>query len=197
MNIGCLFGSFDPPHAGHLAIARHMLKSASLDQVWLVVTPQNPFKQDRKLSPEQHRLAMTRLALQGEPGLAASGFELDLPKPNYTSDTLAFMRQRWPQHTFALIIGSDNLAGLHTWKDPASILDHHRVLVYPRPGLEEHLAQADLLYHPSVTVVRDAPLMDTSSTGVRVRLRNWKPVEDVVHRDVLQYIRQNGLYVTT
>ena len=78
---------------------------------------QNPFKQDRKLSPEQHRLAMTRIAVLGEPGLVASGFELDLPKPNYTTDTLAFMRQRWPQHTFSLIVGSDNLASLHTWKD--------------------------------------------------------------------------------
>ena len=168
MNIGCLFGSFDPPHAGHLTIARDMLVAAKLDQVWLVVTPQNPFKQDRKLSPEQHRLAMTRLAVQGSPRLVASGFELDLPKPNYTSDTLAFMRQRWPQHTFALIIGSDNLATLHTWKEPDSILDHHKVLVYPRPGLEEHLAQADLLYHPAVNVVRDAPLMDHSLSLIHI-----------------------------
>lgn len=194
MNIGCLFGSFDPPHAGHVAIAKHMLAAAKLEQVWLVVTPQNPFKQDRKLSPEQHRLAMTRIAVQGSPGLVTSGFELDLPKPNYTADTLAFMRQRWPQHAFSLIIGSDNLATLHTWKNPDTILDNHRVLVYPRPGLEEHLAMADLLYHPSVTLVRDAPLMDTSSTGIRVRLRNWKPVDGLVHPEVLLYIRQNGLY---
>lgn len=194
MNIGCLFGSFDPPHAGHLAIARHMLKAGKLDQVWLVVTPQNPFKQDRALSPETHRLAMTRLAVQGETNIVASGFEIDLPKPNYTADTLAFMRQRWPQHVFSLIIGSDNLAGLHTWKDPHSILDNHRVLVYPRPGLEEHMALADLLYHPAVTMVQDAPLMDISSTGIRVRLRGWKPVDGLVHPNVVQYARQNGLY---
>ena len=194
MNIGCLFGSFDPPHAGHLAIARHMLTAGKLDQVWLVVTPQNPFKQDRKLSPEQHRLAMTRLAVQGETNIVASGVELDLPKPSYTTDTLAFMRKRWPQHHFTLIIGSDNLAGLHTWKDPQSILDHHAVLVYPRPGLEEHLAHADLHYHPAVRLVQDAPLMDTSSTSVRVRLRNWKPVDGLVDPKVLAYIRQNGLY---
>lgn len=194
MNIGCLFGSFDPPHVGHLAIARHMLAAGELDEVWLVVTPQNPFKQDRKLSPEQQRLAMTRLAVQGENNIVASGVELDLPKPNYTSDTLAFMRRRWPQHAFTLIIGSDNLASLHTWKDPQAILDHHKVLVYPRPGLEEHLAHADLLYHPAVRLVQDAPLMDTSSTSVRVRLRNWKTVDDLVSPSVLTYIRQNGLY---
>jgi nicotinate-nucleotide adenylyltransferase len=194
MNIGCLFGSFDPPHMGHVAIAEHMLKVASLDQVWLVVTPQNPFKQDRQLSPEQHRLAMTRIAVQGRPGLVASGFELDLPKPNYTSDTLAFMRQRWPQHRFSLIIGSDNLASLHEWKAPREILDHHAVLVYPRPGLEEHLAKADLVYHPSVTLVSDAPLLDTSSTGIRVRLRNWRSVDGLVDAAVQQYARQHGLY---
>ena len=194
MNIGCLFGSFDPPHAGHLAIARHMLKAAKLDQVWLVVTPQNPFKQDRVLSPEHQRLAMARLAVQGEAGIVASGFELDLPKPNYTADTLAFMRERWPHHDFSLIIGSDNLAGLHTWKEPHTILDNHRVLVYPRPGIEGHMAVSDLLYHPSVTLVNDAPLMDISSTGVRVRLRNWKPVEGLIHTDVGLYIRQNSLY---
>jgi nicotinate-nucleotide adenylyltransferase len=194
MKVGCLFGSFDPPHAGHITIAEHMLKAAELEQVWLVVTPQNPFKQDRQLSPENHRYAMTRLAVEGHPGLVASGFELDLPKPNYTSETLEFMRKRWPHHEFALIIGSDNLAGLHTWKDPRSILDNHRVLVYPRPGLEEHLSKADLLYHPSVTLVRNAPLMDVSSTGLRVRLRNWKPMEDLVDPRVVAYVRQHGLY---
>lgn len=194
MNIGCLFGSFDPPHRGHVAIAEHMLKAAALDEVWLVVTPQNPFKQDRELSPERHRLAMTRIAVQGRPGLVASGFELDLPKPNYTSDTLAFMRQRWPQHRFSLIIGSDNLAGLHEWRDPQGILAHHAVLVYPRPGLQEHLAKAGLLHHPSVTMVRDAPMLDISSTAVRKRMRSWQPVDGLVDPGVQQYARQHGLY---
>ncbi len=194
MTIGCLFGSFDPPHLGHVAIAEHMLKAAGLDQVWLVVTPQNPFKQDRKLSPDQHRLAMTRLAVQGKPGLNASGFELDLPKPNYTVDTLAFMRQRWPDLTFELIIGSDNLASLHQWKDADQILAHHRVLVYPRPGLDEHLQLAELASHPQVTLVRDLPLMEVSSTGIRVRIRNWKPLNGLVDPVVEAYIRQSGLY---
>lgn len=194
MTIGCLFGSFDPPHLGHVAIAEHMLKAGGLDQVWLVVTPQNPFKQDRKLSPDQHRLAMTRLAVQGKPGLNASGFELDLPKPNYTVDTLAFMRQRWPDLTFVLIIGSDNLASLHQWKDIDGILAHHRVLVYPRPGLEEHLQNAELAAHPQVTIASYLPFMEVSSTGIRVRIRNWKPLNGLLDPAVEAYIRQNGLY---
>ena len=194
MKIGCLFGSFDPPHLGHVLLARYMKEHQGLDQVWLVVTPQNPFKQDRKLSPEKHRLAMTHLAVQGQDGLSASGIELDMPQPNYTVDTLAFMRERWPQHEFLLIIGSDNLASLHQWKDVSLMLEKTPVLVYPRPGLEEHLAQADLLYHPSVTVLPDAPQTPVSSTGIRVRLRGWKPVDGLLDLKVLAYIRQNGLY---
>jgi nicotinate-nucleotide adenylyltransferase len=194
MKIGCLFGSFDPPHLGHVALAKYMLERRGLDQVWLVVTPQNPFKQDRKLSAERHRLAMAHLAVQGIDGLSASGLELDLPRPNYTADTLIFMRGRWPQHEFFLIIGSDNLAVLHLWKDASAMLEKTPVLVYPRPGVEAHLAEADLLYHPSVTLLPEAPTMEISSTGVRVRLRNWKPVEGLIDPKVLAYIRQNGLY---
>lgn len=194
MKIGCLFGSFDPPHLGHVLLAKYMREHQGLDQVWLVVTPQNPFKQDRKLSPEKHRLAMTHLAVQGVEGLSASGLELDMPKPNYTADTLAFMRERWPQHEFSLIIGSDNLASLHLWKDASLMLEKTPVLVYPRPGLEEHLAEADLLYHPSVTVVPDAAQTPVSSTGIRVRLRNWHPVDGLLDPKVLTYVRQNGLY---
>ena len=194
MKIGCLFGSFDPPHLGHVLLAKYMREHQGLDQVWLVVTPQNPFKQDRKLSPEKHRLAMTHLAVQGLEGLSASGLELDMPRPNYTADTLTFMRKRWPQHRFSLIIGSDNLASLHEWKDASLMLEKTPVLVYPRPGLEEHLAQADLLYHPSVTVVPDAPQTPVSSTGLRGRLRNWHPVDGLLDPKVLAYIRQNGLY---
>ncbi|HEY0979206.1 MAG TPA: nicotinate (nicotinamide) nucleotide adenylyltransferase [Flavobacteriales bacterium] len=194
MNIGCLFGSFDPPHRGHVAIAEHMLRTQGLDQVWLVVTPQNPFKQDRKLSSDEHRMAMARLAVQGKAGLSASGVELDLPRPNYTVDTLQFMRERWPQHNFTLIIGSDNLAHLHQWKDVEAILSNHRVLVYPRTGIEEHVARADLVYSPMIKLVQDAPQMMVSSTGIRVRLRNWKPLDDLLEPEVLAYIRQNGLY---
>lgn len=194
MRIGCLFGSFDPPHIGHVQLAEWALAHQQLDQVWMVVTPKSPFKQARLLSPGNHRLAMVRLATQGKPGLSASGVELDLPQPNYTVDTFEFMRRRWPGNEFVLIIGSDNLAGLHRWKEITKLLEHTSVLVYPRPGLEEHLAEAELLYHPKVILMQDAPLMNISSTSIRVRLRNWKPVNELLDPKVLAYIRQNGLY---
>lgn len=194
MHIGCLFGTFDPPHNGHLAIAEHMRRTCGLDQVWLVVTPLNPFKKDRPLSPDAHRLAMVRLTVQGRDGLMASGFEIDLPKPNYTADSLRFMRHRWPDHTFSLIIGSDNLATFHNWKDPEEILEHHPLLVYPREGFTDHLAAAMYQGHPGVRVVADAPLFLISSTGIRQDLKNWRSVEDRLAPSVLSYIRQHRLY---
>ncbi len=193
MHVGCLFGTFDPPHRAHVAIAEHMLNELALDNVWLVVTPSNPFKADRRISPETHRLAMVRIALMRHPGLQASGIELDLPRPNYTVDTLRFMRSRWPLDKFDLIIGSDNLATFHTWKDPDEILANHRLLVYPRPG---PIANGTSPYrdHPSVQIVDQAPLMDVSSTAIREALRDWRPVNDLVDPAVLSYIRQHGLY---
>jgi nicotinate-nucleotide adenylyltransferase len=194
MRVGCLFGTFDPPHAGHVAIAEHMRTSQGLDQVWLVVTPQNPFKLSNVISPDTHRMAMVRLAVQGHPGLVASGFEIDLPKPNYTADSLRFMRHRWPDHRIDLIIGSDNLAAFHQWKDPEDILDHHRLLVYPRTGSREHLAGSIFLGHPQVRVVADAPLLPISSTQIRADIAAWRPVDPWVGPEVLSYIRQFGLY---
>ena len=194
MRIGCLFGTFDPPHAGHLAVADHMLRNQGLDQVWLVVTPLNPFKQGRPISSDAHRVAMVRLAVQGHDGIMASGFEIDLPKPSYTADSLRFMRHRWPDHSFDLIIGSDNLALFHQWKDPEDILEHHRLLVYPRTGMRDHLSASVLAGHPQVRVVADAPLVEVSSTLIRSAIANWLPVDALVDPQVLSYIRQNGLY---
>jgi nicotinate-nucleotide adenylyltransferase len=194
MRIGCLFGTFDPPHNGHVAIAEHMRDANQLDQVWLVVTPLNPFKKDRTLSPDHHRLAMVRLAVQGRDGLVASGFEIDLPRPNYTADSLRFMRHRWPDHDFSLIIGSDNLAQFHRWKDPEDILEHHALLVYPREGFKEHLAATIFHGHPGVRIVADAPLFRYSSTAIREAIRTWRPVEEGIPPTVLSYIRQHRLY---
>lgn len=194
MRIGCLFGTFDPPHNGHVTLAEHMRTACALDEVWLVVTPQNPFKQNKPLSADANRLAMVRLAAQNKDGLMASGFEIDLPKPNYTADSLRFMRHRWPDHRFALIIGSDNLAGFHTWKDPEDILEHHDLLVYPREGFSQHLASTIYHGHPRVRIVADAPLLDVSSTAIRNDLRAWRFVEDRLAPAVLTYIRQHRLY---
>ena len=194
MRIGCLFGTFDPPHRAHVAVAEHMLRTQGLDAVWLVVTPLNPFKQQQAISADAHRLAMTRLAVQGRPGLEACDFELGLPQPNFTVDTLRAMRSRWPGHRFSLIIGGDNLDGLHRWKAPDEILAHHDVLVYPRPGSGPHGNTGPYRDHPRVHLVADAPAMDLSATGIRSAVREGRDPADALAPAVLDYIRREGLY---
>ncbi len=193
MTIACLFGTFDPPHRGHLHIARCVLEVPGVDRVWLVVTPRNPFKLERTLSPDGDRMAMVRLAVAGQEGVEASDAELALPPPNYTVDSLAHFRARWPEHRFALVIGSDNLAQLHRWKDPEGILAHHRVLVYPRPGADPHHAVPDLADRPGITLL-EGPVMDVSSTRIRALVRAGGDPGDLLPPAVAGYIGRNGLY---
>lgn len=194
MRIGLLFGTFDPPHDGHVVIAEHMRRTQELDAVWLVVTPLNPFKQHQPISPDAHRMAMVRLAVREHPGLEASDFELGLPQPNYTVDTLRAMRAHWPEHAFILIIGSDNLLALHRWRDPEGILAHHEVLVYPRPGADMHSTMSPLAGHARITQVMDAPVMDTSSTKMRELVGSGSTIDGFVSPGVARYIREHGLY---
>ena len=193
MNIACLFGTFDPPHNGHLNIARSVMRMDGVDRVWMVVTPMNPFKQDQTISADVHRVAMVRSALAGEPGLEICTEELILPPPNYTADTLAHFRDRWPEHRFRVVMGSDNLAQLHRWKDPESILDHHGIIVYPRPGSELHLMLSGLAAHPKVSIL-EGPAMDLSSTRIRHAVREGRPINQWVSAPVAAYIAANGLY---
>jgi nicotinate-nucleotide adenylyltransferase len=193
MNIGLLLGTFDPPHNGHLAIARHMRDHEGMDEVWLVVTPRNPLKSGQVITGDRDRLDMVRAALGSEPRLFACDEELALPAPNYTVDTLAHFRRRWPQHAFALIVGSDNLAGFDRWKDPEVILAHHRLLVYPRPGSEMDIGRAVHARHPNVHITH-APLVNISSTRIRRMVHDLQPIEGSVPPAVEGAIREKGLY---
>ncbi|HRD53622.1 MAG TPA: nicotinate (nicotinamide) nucleotide adenylyltransferase, partial [Flavobacteriales bacterium] len=175
-------------------IAEHMLRTQGLEAVWLVVTPLNPFKQHQPISPDAHRLAMVKLATQGHPGLETCDFELGLPQPNYTVDTLRAMRLRWPEHAFCLIIGSDNLQSLHRWKDPDEILAHHGVLVYPRPGADMHGTMSPFHGHARIHLITDAPVMDTSSTKLRELVGGGALIGNLVAPSVAAYIREHGLY---
>ncbi|HMQ75556.1 MAG TPA: nicotinate (nicotinamide) nucleotide adenylyltransferase [Flavobacteriales bacterium] len=193
MTIACLFGTFDPPHRGHVHIARRVLEVPGIDRVWLVVTPRNPFKMDRAVSPDQDRMAMVRLAVQGLHGVEASEAELGLPPPNYTADTLALFRSRWPEHRFALVIGSDNLAQLHRWKDPEAILANHRVLVYPRPGVDLHQGRSGLAGHAGITLL-EGPVMDISSTRIRTAIREGRDPGPDLDPAVYAHIAERKLY---
>jgi nicotinate-nucleotide adenylyltransferase len=143
VRIGLLLGTFNPVHLSHLLVAERLQKHARLDEVWLVLTPRNPFKQGETLASDAHRFAMLQLAVAGRSGLAASDVELGMPQPNYTVDTLELLATRHPEHQFALLMGEDNLAGFSRWRNPERILELAELVVYPRPdGSRVELAAA-------------------------------------------------------
>jgi nicotinate-nucleotide adenylyltransferase len=189
MKIGLLFGSYNPVHIGHLIIANYMANHTELDKVWLVVSPQNPFKKLGDLINTYDRLEMARLATDNSENISVSDIELKMPQPSYTIDTLTLLKEKYPEHEFALIMGSDNLISLPKWKNYKMILRDYRVYVYPRPGYEN----ADLANHPSVTITM-TPLMELSATFIRKSIAAKKNVQYFVPDPVLKFIENKNLY---
>src|SRR5690606_4404572 len=188
--IGLFFGSFNPIHTGHLIIANYMANYTALDEVWLVVTPHNPLKKKDSLINQYDRLEMVNLAIEKTENIRSCTIELYLPQPSYTIDTLAHLREKYPEKAFTLIMGSDNLVSLHKWKNHEIILRDHHILVYPRP---DYLPPADLAAHPSVTVT-DTPLMEFSSTFIRNAVKAGKNIRYFVPDTVMAFIESKGLY---
>ena len=194
--VGLYFGSFNPVHLGHLVIANHMLFMADLDEVWLVVTPSSPHKQGVDMIPEAHRLQMAKLALADHPKLKASSVEFDLPRPNYTSDTMEHLRAQNPDTTFSIIMGQDNLASFSTWKGHASMLEQHRLLIYPRLTMGEPQRTAEVekwTQHPHVDI-QQAPMIAISSTYIRDAIMAGHDVQFLLPDPVLAYIGNNHFY---
>jgi nicotinate-nucleotide adenylyltransferase len=189
MKIGLFFGSFNPVHTGHLIIANAMTEQTDLEQVWFIVSPQNPLKKSNQLAHEFDRYDMVQLAIEDNPKLKVSDVEFKMPKPSYTIDTLIYLQEKYPQHHFYLIMGSDNLASLHKWKNYEQILQQFHIVVYTRPG-DEH---CELLEHANVYAIQ-APLLDISATYIRQLIKNEKSVRYVVPPAVIQYIEQKKLY---
>lgn len=192
MKIGLFFGSFNPIHTGHLIIANYMANYTDLDKVWLVVSPQNPLKKHADLINTYDRLEMAKLATDDSNNLSVSDVELKLPQPSYTIDTLVFLQEKYPQHEFAIIMGSDNLVTLHKWKNFKLILRDYKIYVYPRPGYEN----AEYASHPSVTITM-TPVMELSATFIRKALAEKKDVRYFVPDKVLDFIDKKQLYSNT
>ncbi len=189
MKIGLFFGSFNPVHTGHMIIANHLATRTDLDKVWMVVSPQNPFKPKKSLARDHDRLHLVRLAIGDNLHLHASSVEFDLPQPSYTVDTLVHLKEKYPQHTFSLIMGGDNLASFHLWKNYEQILAHHDIYVYKRPNTE----LGDLATHPRVHLC-EAPLLDISATYIRECIKNGHSVEYLVPDAVWKDLEKNRLY---
>ncbi|MBD1429149.1 MULTISPECIES: nicotinate (nicotinamide) nucleotide adenylyltransferase [Sphingobacterium] len=188
--IGLFFGSFNPIHVGHLIIANYMANFTELDEVWFVVSPQNPFKEKKSLGNMYDRLEMVNLAIEGAEKLRASDIEFKLPQPSYTIDTLVHLEEKYPNRDFVLIMGEDNLAGFAKWKNADIILRDYRIIVYPRPGYDG----GDLKDHSSVTMT-DTPVMELSSTFVRKAIKEGKNIKFFIPDKVLEFIDKKGLYL--
>lgn len=189
MKVGLFFGSFNPVHTGHMIIANHLAAWTDLDQVWLVVTPQNPFKQRQNLAADYDRLHMVHLAIGNNLHLRACDIEFRLPKPSYTVDTLAHLREKYPDHEFTLIMGGDNIRSFHKWKNHEVILAHHDILVYRRPGYVTDRFRD----HPRVRFV-EAPEMEISSSFIRRCIEEKKSIQYLVPESVREYLENNLLY---
>jgi nicotinate-nucleotide adenylyltransferase len=190
MKIGLFFGSFNPIHIGHLIIANYMAQHSYLEQIWLVVSPHNPLKDKKTLARDRDRLNMIELAIEHNARLRASNIEFKMPQPSYTVDTLAYLSELYPQHEFALIMGGDNLASLHKWKNYEVILQRHLIYVYVRP----EYALGDLATHENVRLLHDVPLMQISATFIRESIATKKSIQYLVPDKVLHYIEEGGLY---
>lgn len=189
MKIGIYGGTFSPLHNGHIALAKAFLKQARLDEVWFVVSPQNPFKKDETLVDDNLRLQMVAEALQGEESLKASDVEFHMPRPSYMCNTLRHLRATYPANTFVLLIGGDNWKAFDRWKNYQEILANHTVVVYPRRG--DEIEAAGL---PEGVKLLDAPLLDVSSTLIRQKVQRGEPVDGLVPASVDKFIREHELY---
>ena len=190
--IGIFGGSFNPVHLGHTALAAYICEQGLVDEVWMMVSPQNPLKQNLELLDEQHRLAMMQLAVAPCPVLKACDFEFHLPRPSYTYHTLQALRAAYPDYAFSLIIGEDNWQHFHRWYRGEDILRETPIIVYPRDSVENVGLKVEgkpLTPQPSTL-----KLLPYSSTEVRAALAEGKDVSTMLHPDVEAYIKRNNLY---
>lgn len=186
---GLFFGSFNPIHVGHLIIANTMLTDSELEELWFVVSPQNPLKQRSSLLADRHRLQMVRVAIEENYKMRACDVEFYLPIPSYTVVTLAHLREQYPDREFCLIMGSDNLESFHKWRNYEYILENYQIYVYPRPG---HV-NCELASHPNVHLV-DVPMMDISSSYIRERIKQKRSVEYLLSEPVYKYLTEMHFY---
>ena len=189
MKVGLFFGTFNPVHVGHMVIANYMAQNTDLDQVWLVVSPHNPLKERKSLAPDRERLHMVHLAIGDNPMLRASDIEFGLPKPSYTIDTLVYLKEKYPERKFVLIMGGDNLRNIHKWKNHEILLRDYEIYLYKRPGFDV----SDWENHDNVRFF-DAPMLEISASYIRKCRNEGKSIRYLVPDAVFDYIDGSNLY---
>ena len=175
MKIGIFGGSFNPIHVGHIALAKAVLQQCHLDEVWLMVSPQNPLKQDRNLLADNQRLLLAQKTLEDVPGVKACDYEFHLPRPSYTWNTLQHLTHDYPDDTFVLLIGGDNWAYFERWRHWQDILRHYDIIVYPRAP------------YPGTI---DLPLLNVSSTEIREKVKAGESIQGLVPDGILAQVAE-------
>lgn len=191
MKIGLYSGSFNPIHHGHVMLANYLVEFSDLDELWFVVSPQNPLKKKADLMDDADRLKMVELALEGDSRMKASAIEFSMPQPSYTINTLRALSAKYPGDQFVFICGMDSLQGLPRWKEYQAILDGYELLVFPRKGYDG----GELLHHPHVKVL-ETPVIEVSSTFIRNSMKEGKNVRHFMPEKAYRYLVENDLLHT-
>jgi len=186
---GIFGGSFNPIHIGHLALANYLCEYSDLDELWFMVSPQNPLKISSDMLEDTKRLSLVNIAIEGYSKFRASDFEFTLPKPSYTINTLDALKTAYPDREFFLIIGADNWLSFHKWKDNERLIRENMIFIYPRPGIT-----IDVESLPKNARLLDTPLIEVSSTFIRESIRSGKDIRYFLHPEVYKKIIQNDYY---
>lgn len=195
MKIGLYFGTFNPIHVGHLIIANHLAEHSDLKQIWMVVTPHNPFKEKNSLLDDYQRLHLVNLATENYPKIKASDIEFKLPQPNYTVNTLAYLKEKFPKHEFSIIMGEDNLNSLHKWKNYTYILENHDIYIYPRISKANENLNSNIASNCHHKIYKiDAPIVEISSTFIREGIKKKINIAPLLSDKVWLYIDHNNFY---
>lgn len=186
--IGLYFGSFNPIHIGHMAIANYMLEFTDLDKVWFVISPHNPLKEKKSLLADYHRLEMVHQALEDEYKMKASNIEFNMPQPSYTIDTLTWLDEKYPDKEFIVIMGGDSIESIHKWKNYEALLEEYKIYVYARPG-----AKHDRQLHEHIKIFH-APQMEISASFIRNSIKDGKNIRYFLPKKVWDYIQEMHFY---
>lgn len=189
---GLFFGSFNPIHIGHLILSNYILENSDMNELWFVVSPQNPFKEKKSLLKDHNRLEMVELAIKNYPQMRASNVEFSLPTPSYTIDTLTYLKEKYPDHTFSLIMGEDNLKSLHKWKNSDLLVKNHHIIVYPRVSSDDK-KDTEYLKHDNISLI-EAPVIELSATEIRNMIRLNKNVRPMLPPEVFEYLDGSNFY---
>lgn len=190
--IGLFFGSFNPIHIGHLILANYILENSDMNELWFVVSPQNPFKEKKSLLNDRNRLDMVELAIKNYPDMRASNIEFSLPTPSYTIDTLTYLKEKHPDYSFSLIMGEDNLGSLHKWKNVDLLIKNHHIIVYPRV-FEGDKKDSKYINHENISLVK-APVIELSATEIRNMIKQGKNIRPMLPPEVFEYLDGSSFY---